>query len=94
MSSALYKKQQQLMDKANAVTPTNKKLRRKAVMKYSRARVETSTRDPRDSVSERAAGSSSRKELERAAEEMAQLEAELKRIETHSDPAIRAGCAS
>ena len=37
-----YKKQQQLMDKANAVTPTNKKLRKKAVMKYSRARVETS----------------------------------------------------
>ena len=49
--SALYKKQQQLMDKANAVTPTNKKLRKKAVMKYSRARVETSKGDSRYSVS-------------------------------------------
>ena len=47
--SALYKKQQQLMDKANAVTPTNKKLRKKAVMKYSRARVETSRCDSGDS---------------------------------------------
>ena len=50
--ASFYKKQQLLMDKANAVTPANKKLRKKAVMKYSRARVEIFARHPLNSVSQ------------------------------------------
>ena len=73
-----YKKQQVLLDKANAVPVVNKKVRRKSVGKYARARVETSLgirRIPfqvgrwRQFV----------KELERVADELTQLEAELKR---------------
>ena len=78
--SAFYKKQQQLMDKANAVTPTNKKLRKKAVMKYSRARVETSSAI-REIPFLGSRWKQFGKELERAADELAQLEAELKRLE-------------
>jgi RNA polymerase primary sigma factor len=40
--TGLYRKQQQLMEKANNASPANKKLRRKAFMKYNRGRVETS----------------------------------------------------
>jgi RNA polymerase primary sigma factor len=83
--SAFYKKQQQLMDKANAVAPTNKKLRKKAVMKYSRGRVETS-RSIRAIPFLGSRWKQFGKELERAADELAQLEAELKRLDD-SDPA-------
>jgi len=84
--SAFYKKQQQLMEKANAVTPTNKKLRKKAVMKYSRARVETS-KSIRAIPFLGSRWKQFGKELERAADELAQLEAELKRVDEHGDPA-------
>jgi len=87
--SALYKKQQQLMDKANAVTPTNKKLRKKAVMKYSRARVETS-KGIRAIPFLGSRWKQFGKELERAADELAQIESELKRLDDHSDPANQA----
>ena len=82
--SALFKKQQTLMDKANAVATTNKKLRRKAVMKYSRSRVETSKAIrliPFLGSRWKQFG----KELERAADEIAQLELEMKRMEGHAD---------
>jgi RNA polymerase primary sigma factor len=82
--SSFYKKQQQLMDKANAVTPANKKLRKKAVMKYSRARVETS-RSIRAIPFLSSRWKQFAKELERAADEMAQIETELKRLEDHGD---------
>jgi RNA polymerase primary sigma factor len=86
---SLYKKQQTLMDKANAVAPANKKLRKKAVMKYSRARVETSKAIraiPFLSSRWKQFG----KELERAADELAQIEAELKRLDQHTDPNVQA----
>jgi RNA polymerase primary sigma factor len=87
--SAFYKKQQTLMDKANAVGPTNKKLRKKAVMKYSRARVETS-RAIRSIPFLTSRWKQFGKELERAADELAQIEAELKRYEHSTDPANQA----
>jgi RNA polymerase primary sigma factor len=86
---SLYKKQQTLMDKANAVAPANKKIRKKAVMKYSRARVETSKAIraiPFLSSRWKQFG----KELERAADELAQIEAELKRLDQHTDPNVQA----
>jgi RNA polymerase primary sigma factor len=81
----LYRKQQQLMEKANAVAPTNKKLRKKAVSKYSRARVETS-RSIRGVAFLSIRWKQFAKELERAAEELKQLEHELYRLE-HSSAA-------
>ena len=58
-----------------------------AVGKYSRARVETSRGDPPRFRSCVAGGRSSRKEIERAADEIAHLEAEMKRLEdASSDP--------
>ncbi|HYP09425.1 MAG TPA: RNA polymerase sigma factor RpoD [Bryobacteraceae bacterium] len=87
--SSFYKKQQQLMDKATAVAPTNKKLRKKAVMKYSRARVETS-RAIRNIPFLSSRWKQFGKELERAADELAQIEAELKRFEHSTDPAHQA----
>jgi RNA polymerase primary sigma factor len=87
--ASLYKKQQQLMDKATAVAPTNKKLRKKAVMKYSRARVESSKAIraiPFLSSRWKQFG----KELERAADELAQIEAELKRNDHSTDPNMQA----
>jgi RNA polymerase primary sigma factor len=84
--SSLYKKQQQLMDKASAVAPTNKKLRKKAVVKYSRARVETS-RAIRAIPFLGSRWKQFAKELERSADELAQIEAELKRLDDQGDPA-------
>jgi RNA polymerase primary sigma factor len=87
--SALYKKQQQLMDKATAVAPTNKKLRKKAVMKYSRARVESS-KAIRAIPFLSSRWKQFAKELERAADELAQIEAELKRNDHSTDPNMQA----
>jgi RNA polymerase primary sigma factor len=77
------------MDKANAVAPANKKLRKKAVMKYSRSTVETSKAIraiPFLSSRWKQFG----KELERAADELAQIESELKRLDQHTDPNVQA----
>jgi RNA polymerase primary sigma factor len=82
-----YRKQLQLMDKATTAPAANKKLRRKAIMKYNRSRVETSCAIrtiPFLGIRWKQFG----RELERAAEEMVQLEAELKRLEGLSDPDI------
>ena len=90
--SALYKKQMQLMEKANAVAPTNKKLRKKAFGKYSRARVETS-RAIRSIPFLTMRWKQFAKELERVADELAQLEHELRRAEAvggvNNQPRIR-----
>ena len=81
----LYRKQQVLLEKAAAVAPTNKKVRKKAVAKYSRGRVETS-RGIRNIPFLALRWKQFGKELERAADELRQLEIELSRIEGSGDP--------
>jgi len=83
-----YRKQLQLMEKAAAAPTSNKKLRRKAFMKYNRARVETS-RSIRIIPFLTSRWKQFGKELERAADEMSQLEADLKRMEANADPDIQ-----
>lgn len=83
--TGLYRKQQQLMEKANNASPANKKLRRKAFMKYNRGRVETS-RGIRQIPFQLIRWKQFAKELERAADELSQLEAELKRLEGDKQP--------
>ena len=83
--SNLYKKQQVLMEKANAAAPANKKARKKAVMKYSRARVETS-RAIRAIPFLPSIWKQFAKELEHAADELSQLEHELKKLAHSNDP--------
>jgi RNA polymerase primary sigma factor len=83
--SAFFKKQQVLMEKAATASPTNKKLRKKAVIKYSRARVETS-KSIRATPFLTSLWKQFAKELEHAAEELNQLEIELKRLLPSADP--------
>ena len=83
--SALWKKQQQLMEKAAAVAPSNKKARRKALSRYSRSRVDTSL-GIRKIAFMTSRWKQFAKELERAADDLYQLELELKRLEDHHDP--------
>ncbi|MEJ7604770.1 MAG: sigma-70 factor domain-containing protein [Bryobacteraceae bacterium] len=83
--SAFSKKQQQLMEKASLASPVNKKARKKAVMKFSRSLVETSL------AIRRIQFLNSRwkqfgKELERAAEDLAQLEQEARKLEVQANP--------
>jgi len=85
----LYRKQLQLMEKAAAAPTTNKKLRRKAFMKYNRSRVETS-RAIRIIPFLTSRWKQFGKELERGADEISHLETELKRMEGSSDPEIQA----
>jgi len=85
----LYRKQLQLMEKAAAAPTTNKRLRRKAFMKYNRSRVETS-RAMRTIPFLGSRWKQFGKELERAADEISQIEADLKRMEHSSDPEIQA----
>jgi RNA polymerase primary sigma factor len=86
---ACYKKQLQLQDKWTAAAPTNKKLKKKALGKYNRARVETS-------LAIRATNFlTSRwkqfmKELERAADELNHLEAEARQLEDSKSPTAQA----
>jgi len=80
--SALYKKQEQLREKLDAVAVSNKKLRRKALMKFHRARVETSLairRIPWLLPKWRHFSSA----IEKAVEEMTHLEVEVRRLEAH-----------
>lgn len=81
----LFRKQQILLDKANASSPANKKLRRKAFNKYSRGRVETS-RALRIIPFLTSRWKQFAKELEHAAEELSQLETEGQRLESSADP--------
>ena len=90
--SAVHKKQVQLMEKANTVAPTNKKLRKKAFGKYNRARVETSCairKIPFLTMRWKQFG----KELERVAEELQHLEHDVRRLEAvggvNNQPRIR-----
>ncbi|MBI4891888.1 MAG: RNA polymerase sigma factor RpoD [Acidobacteria bacterium] len=78
--SALYKKQEQLRDKLEAVAVANKKARRKAVMKFQRARIETSQairRMPWLSPKWRLFSTA----IEKAVEEMNYLESDIRRLE-------------
>jgi RNA polymerase primary sigma factor len=85
----LYKKQQSLLEKATAASPANKKLRRKAVVKYNRARVETS-RKLREIPFLTSRWKQFAKELERAADDLSQLESELRRLDASADPTLQA----
>jgi RNA polymerase primary sigma factor len=73
-----WKKQLQLQDKLEAVPQANKKLRRKALGRYSRARVETSL-TIRKIPFQVGKWKHFARELEHVADELAQLELELKR---------------
>ena len=80
--TALYKKQEQLREKFEAVAAANKKARRKALMKFHRARVETSLairRLPWLSPKWRHFSAA----IEKAVEEMSYLEAEIRRLEVN-----------
>ena len=84
-----YKKQQQLLEKATAAAPAaNKKLRKRAVMKYSRARVQTS-RAMRQIPFLAGRWKQFGKELERAADELSQLEVEIRKIDPGTDPVLQ-----
>jgi len=85
-----YKKQLQLMEKAQNAPAgiQNKKARRKATGRFNRARVETS-RAIRAVPFTTFRWKQFAQELEIAAEEMGQLETEIKRLESSSDPDIQ-----
>jgi len=85
----LYRKQLHLMEKATTAPSANKKLRRKALMKYNRSRVETS-RAIRSIPLLTIRWKQFARELEGAADEMVHIEAELKRFENTVDPEIQA----
>ena len=82
---ALYKKQQQLLEKLATVPQANKKLRRKAMGKYLRACIETSLGIRRIPFQVPKWKEFS-KELEQVAEEMAQIEIELKHAGEDKSP--------
>jgi RNA polymerase primary sigma factor len=80
--TALYKKQEQLREKYEAVSAANKKARRKALMKFNRARVETSLairRIPWLSPKWRHFSVA----IEKAVEELTYLENETRRLEAN-----------
>jgi len=87
--AAIYKKQAQLQEKFDAVAPSNKKGRRKAQLKHYRTKVEVSLairRIPWISSKWRQFATG----IEKAVEEMALLESEVKRLEVaKSDNAPR-----
>ena len=77
---ALYKKHQQLVEKVNGIALSNKKIRRRWMGKLARCKVEISK------VMRRVPWQSSRwkvfsREIERAVEEIALLDAELRKLE-------------
>jgi RNA polymerase primary sigma factor len=78
--TGLYKRQEQLREKYEAVTAINRKARRKALMKFNRARVETSLairRTPWLNPKWRVFSTA----IEKAVEEIACLDAEARRLE-------------
>ncbi len=84
----LYKKQQQFLEKCDAVPFSNKKLRRKAAWKASRARVETSVLI-REIPWTAARWKQFSKEIERAVEEISHLDAEMHRLEEKTSQAAQ-----
>lgn len=87
--AALYKKQQQLLEKANAVSPVNKRQKKRAMGRWVRALIETSLAIRQIPFSLTVWKQFTR-ELERAADELARLENELKSITDTKDPAAQA----
>jgi len=85
----LIKKRNQAEEKLEAVGAANKKLRRKWLYKFHRARVETS-RAIRQIPWVMSRWREFSRELERAAEEMSQIDSELKRLDPRSGPAAQA----
>jgi RNA polymerase primary sigma factor len=86
---ALHKKQAQLSEKYGEVPASNKKLKRKALYKLARTRVEISKgirAIPFMSLKWREFS----RELERAAEDMGQIELEIKKLEGRNNPAAQA----
>ena len=84
--NALCRKQQQLLEKAEAAPLSNKKLKRRAVGKYNRCCVEISQGLRRIPFTA-ARWKQFAKELERVAEELTHLESELKRLEDRKSAA-------
>jgi RNA polymerase primary sigma factor len=79
----LHKKQQQLTEKLEAVPASNKKLRRKALGKLARCKVETSIA-VRKTPFRLAKWKEFSKEIERVVEELAHLDGELRRLQENS----------
>jgi len=84
-----YRKQLQFMEKAASAPANNKKLRRKVVMRYNRSRVESS-RAIRAVPFLNVRWKQFARELDRCAEEMSQIDAELRRFEGSPDAEIQA----
>ncbi len=78
--SALHKKQAQLSEKVESIAPANKKLRRKWLSKLARCKVETS-RAIRAIPWQLPRWKHFTKEIERTADELLHLTAELQRVE-------------
>lgn len=78
--AAAYRKQQQLAERLEGIAASRKKARRRALAKYARARVETSRAIRRIPFSPNK-WSDFAKDIQRAADELAQLESQLKRLE-------------
>jgi len=83
-----HKKQMLTAEKVNAVSPANKKLRKRAMGKLNRTRVETS-RAIRNTHFLNVRWKQFGKELDRAAEEMNHLEIELNKLEERRSPALQ-----
>jgi RNA polymerase primary sigma factor len=77
-----------MAEKVNAVSPANKKLRKRAMGKLNRARVETS-RAIRNTHFLNVRWKQFGKELDRAAEEMNHLEIELNKLDERRSPALQ-----
>jgi RNA polymerase primary sigma factor len=85
----LHKKQHQVQEKYQAIAPTNKKLKRRWLVRWYRACVETSLAIrgvPWLPVKWREFS----RELERAIEEMGLIESELSKLDSRSNPAAQA----
>jgi RNA polymerase primary sigma factor len=83
-----HKKQMLMAEKVNAVSPANKKLRKRAMGKLNRARVDTS-RAIRNTHFLNVRWKQFGKELDRAAEEMHHLEIELNKLDERRSPALQ-----
>ena len=88
--AALHKKLSQLADKLETVPLSNKKLRRRWQGKLNRAKVEMSQAIRAAALAASRTGSSSRKEIEHAVEQLAHLEQELRKLEGRSSQAAQA----
>jgi len=85
----LHKKQSQTIDKYSSIAASNKKLKRRWLYRWRRSEVETS-RAIRTIPFQVYKWKEFSRELERAAEEMSHLEAELKKLEGRSSQSAQA----